>query len=87
MTQATCRNCTHFHQHYTLDKQSCSAIDCGHCDCPRLRHRAASAAPCGRFAPRVDPPELPDRKDVVHYLTTEVLQYILNLELPPEIVP
>lgn len=78
----TCKDCTHFRQHYILDEQSCTAVPCGHCTQPRLKHRRPDAKACTQFAAGDHP--LPDRAKVVHYLTTELLEYILSLELPPE---
>lgn len=81
----TCQDCIHFHQHYVLDEQSCTAVVCGHCAHPRLKHRRPDAAACAHFEARTAPPPLPDRKKVVHYLTREFLEYVLSLELPPEV--
>ena len=83
MENAKCGSCAHFRQHYILDKQSCRAINCGHCSQPRLKHRRPEQAACLHYAPCTDN-ALPNRREVIHYLTTDFLQYILQLELPPE---
>ena len=80
-----CETCTHFKQHYYLDDQYCTALDCGHCTYPRLRHRKASAPACKHYVVRDKPPRLPDRHGVIHFLTVKMLEHILTLELPPEI--
>ena len=54
-----CKDCSHFRQHYILDASSCTAIDCGHCVYPRLKHRRAHAPACSSFALRDTPPPLP----------------------------
>lgn len=82
MEQEYCRNCVHFKQHYHISGEYGFLIDCGHCVCPGLKHRKATAKACERFVKR-EKPELPDRKETIHYLTTKVLEYILELELPP----
>lgn len=83
----TCKDCTHFFQHYVLDEQSCTAVNCGHCKYPRLKNRAPHTPACEHFALREAPAPYPDRDAVTHFLTTEVLQYILRLELPPDVTP
>lgn len=85
MEQTQCSDCTHFVQHYYIDDQYCAALDCGHCIRPRLKHRKASSAVCEHYTSRKKPPKLPDRKGVIHFLTTDLLQHILDLELPPEV--
>ena len=83
MGAVKCKTCQHFHQHYILDRQSCRAVNCGHCSHPGLKHRRAEQSACPLYVPRTDT-SLPDRREVIHYLTTDFLQYILQLELPPE---
>ena len=85
MNSPSCEECTHFHQHYVLDKQRCSPIDCGHCSYPRLKHRNAHTKACIHYIQREEPVELPVRAEVINFLTTEILEHILSLELPPEI--
>lgn len=83
MDAAKCKACQHFRQHYTVDKAGYRAIGCGHCVTPRLKHRKPEESVCSFFVPRCSD-DLPDRQEVVHFLTTEMLQFILQLELPPE---
>ena len=85
METPICQTCKYFTQHYYLDEQYCSELECGHCVYPRLKHRNPSAPACKHYAEREKPPRLPDRKDVIHFLTTEFLQHILTMKLPPEI--
>lgn len=82
MEQSICKNCIHFRQHYILDKHSCTAVSCGHCVQPRLKHRRPEDKACAHY--KAGTPSLPDREQVVHFLTTEFLQYITSLVLPPE---
>ena len=80
-----CRDCVHFRQHYYLSEQYGFLLDCGYCVTPRLKHRKASAKVCSCFTPWPGGAPFPDREKIIRYLTTEVLQHILSLELPPEI--
>ena len=72
----------HYRQHYILDEQCCTPINCGHCTYPRLKHREPNTHACSYFELRTTPTALPDRNSVIHFLTTELLQHILSLELP-----
>lgn len=85
MDSPACKNCTRFHQHYILDKQSCTAVNRGHCCYLRLKHRKPDTPACAHYIRREMSAELPDRPAVIYYLTTKVLEYILSLELPPEV--
>ena len=84
MDTPICKTCTHFHPHYTVNEQYCVAIDCGHCCVPRIKHRRPNQQACQHYTSQSQSPALPNRQKVIHFLTTEFLQYILNLELPPE---
>ena len=86
METAYCKECKYFRQHYVLDVQSCTSINCGHCTYPRLKHRTPYHMACQHFQPRELPVPLPDRERVIYFLTEEILQRILSLQLPPEIV-
>ena len=84
MNNPTCKTCEHFYQHYSVDDQSYTVTNCGHCVFPRLKHRKPDQKCCEHYTPCQAPPSLPDRKGVVNFLTTDLLQYILSLPLPPE---
>lgn len=84
MNEPVCKTCIHYRQHYVLDEQRCTSVNCGHCIYPRVKHREPNTKACQHYDQRTEPPSLPDRNHVLHFLTTEFLQYILNLDLPPE---
>lgn len=84
MNTPVCQTCVHYRRHYVLDDQSCIPVDCGHCTYPRIKHREPGCRACGNYELRTVPPALPDRESVVHFLTKDLLQYILSLRLPPE---
>ena len=85
MEKHTCKDCQHFLQHYILDDQNCSAINCGHCVFPQIKHRKPYTTACKHLVLKDHPPSLPNRMEVIRFLTTDILQEIMNLPLPPEI--
>lgn len=85
MDTATCKNCVHFYQHYTLTQSRATPIDCGHCAFPRLKKRRPGTPACVHFSLRSSEGMLPDRTAVRDFLTVDILEYIKNLELPPEV--
>ena len=84
MEQNTCQDCVHFKQHYHLTERYGFWVDCGHCVFPGIKHRKASAKACERFSER-EKPDQPDREKTLRYLTTDILKWIMELELPPVI--
>lgn len=84
MQPLQCSQCVYFHQHYILDSQRCATVHCGHCVQPRLKHRKPDSPACPHFELCTDR-DLPDRSRVISYLTTDFLQELLRLHLPPEI--
>ena len=85
MDSMCCKVCVYFRQHYILNEQRGTTVNCGHCIYPRIKHRSPESPACGHFEKREDPLSLPDQERVIDYLTTDVLRYILDLKLPPEI--
>ena len=84
METQICKNCTHFRQHYTVDAEHYSALNCGHCTWPRIKHRKPDSKACEHFVLQTEPPLLPNRRSVVHFLHTRFLEYIMEMPLPPE---
>ena len=78
-----CKDCSHFRQHYILDAASCTAVDCGHCVHPWLKHRCAHSPACANFSLRETPSPLPATR---HFLSVELLRWLHSLDLPPEVV-
>ena len=85
MDEPTCQSCIYFYQHFTLDESRCTAVKCGHCRYPRLKHRKPDTKACIHYIAREKDPEYPDRDRVINYLTTDLLDYFSNLVLPPEV--
>ena len=85
MQKQICGECAHFRQHYVLSSQRCTPVNCGHCSYPRLKRRTPDTLACVHFALRESPPDLPEREEVIRFLTTDMLEHILQLKLPPEV--
>ena len=83
MKGPSCRDCTYFYQHYIIDTNRATPVNCGHCRYPRLKHRKADTPACGYFVRR-EGDDLPDRAEVIQFLTTDVLRQLLELSLPLE---
>lgn len=82
MKTYTCKHCQYFHQHYTLDKKHIFRVYCGHCTYRKVRNKSPEAKVCDGFL-------LAEPKEAAfatkEYLSKELLQYLLNLELLPKI--
>ena len=81
----TCKTCTHFKQHYILTEYDGFAIPCGHCVRARFKHTRPEHQACVHYAVRTEPLSLPDRTAAIRFLTTDVLDRILEMRLPPEV--
>ena len=77
-----CKNCQHYLRHYTLDNRKIFRVYCGHCTFPRARHKRQDAKACENFVPGTAQEDAFVSKE---YLSKELLQYLLNLELLPKI--
>ena len=82
MDKLYCKQCTHFRQHYAIDKKRIFRVYCGHCTFPKARRKAPDSPVCDNFSPA--PPD-EDAFATKEYLSKTLLEYILNLELLPEI--
>ena len=84
MSNQSCQNCTYFRPHYTFDQRRIFRVYCGHCVFDRPRHKKPDTAPCHNYS-LCSPQE--DAFVSKEYLSKELLRYMLNLELLPEIIP
>lgn len=82
MEKKICKNCAHYCQHYGLNQRKFYLVYCGHCTFSKVRNKRPDATACGDFIPGE-----PDEAAFAgkEYLSKEMLQYFLNLELLPEI--
>lgn len=82
MNQNTCQFCIHYRQHYTFDRRKIFRVYCGHCTLGKARRKLPDAVACEHFF-LSDPDE--QAFATKEYLSKELLQYLLNLELLPTI--
>lgn len=82
MRENQCRNCQHYLQHYTLDKRKIFRVYCGHCTLDKPKRKLPDMKACESFVPGEAQENAFASKE---YLSKELLQYVLNLELLPEI--
>ena len=82
MDDKQCQKCKYYLRHYTLDKRKIFRVYCGHCTYPRPRTKKPDAKACENFIPGTASEDAFASKE---YLSKELLQYLLNLEMLPEI--
>ena len=82
MGDRLCNTCQYFRQHYTFDKQKLFRVYCGHCTYQKPKNKRPDAKAC-QYYTAVDPDEKPFVAK--EYLTAVLLEYMLKLELLPEI--
>jgi len=82
MGQLYCKQCVHFRQHYAFDEKRIFRVYCGHCTFMKVRRKAPDAPACDKFSPA--PPD-EDAFATKEYLSKTLLEYVMNLELLPEI--
>jgi hypothetical protein len=82
MLIATCKSCAYFRQHYTFDKRRIFSVHCGHCTCGTPKRKRPDTAACESYIYGE-----PNENAFVskEYLSKELLQYLLNLEMLPAI--
>ena len=82
MIQDSCKNCVHYHQHYSLGQRKLYRVYCGHCGLNARKKKQPDTAACENFASAPDNEQAFASKE---YLSKELLQYLLHLELLPPI--
>jgi len=83
MDNKYCKDCAHFHQHYGLNKKKLFRVFCGHCTAiTRMRKRKPDSLACDLF---VAAPPREDAFATKEYLSKALLEYMLQLELLPQI--
>lgn len=82
MNNLQCKNCQHFLQHYGFDKRKLFRMYCGHCTLSYVKRKRPDTPACTHFTPGPADTEAFATKE---YLSKELLQYVLSLELLPEI--
>ncbi len=82
MEKLYCKNCAHYRQHYALDKRKIFRVNCGHCTFRKATRKRPDTVACDGF---VSAPPDEDAFASKEYLSKELLQYLLHLELLPQI--
>lgn len=82
MEKKYCKDCAHYHQHYALDNRKIFRVYCGHCTFRKVRRKRPDAIACDGFT-FASPDE--DAFATKEYLSKELLQYLLRLDLLPQI--
>ena len=77
-----CKSCTFFRQHYTFDNRKIHQVYCGHCTFSRPKAKHPDARICENY---VENKSAKDSFVTKEYLTKALLEYVLKLELLPEI--
>lgn len=82
MNQNTCRTCEYFCQHYTFSKGRIHRVFCGHCTAGKVKTKRPYAVACEKYN-YSEPDE--DAFVSKEYLSKELLQHVLNMDLLPKI--
>ena len=77
-----CKSCTFFRQYYTFDNCKIRQVYCGHCTFSRPKAKRPDAQICENYAPNNSYKDIFVAKE---YLTKRLLDYVLSLELLPDI--
>lgn len=83
MSDNHCKNCQYYLQHYTLDKRKIFRVYCGHCTLGKPKRKLPDAKACEGFVLGEAQEDAFASKE---YLSKELLQYVLSLDLLPEVV-
>ena len=82
MCEKQCNSCKFYLYHYTFNQRRIFRVYCGHCTFSKARHKRPDAKACDHYIPG-QPRE--DAFVSKEYLSKELLQYMLRLEMLPEI--
>ena len=82
MDAKQCKNCQHYLQHFALNKRRLLRVNCGHCTLSKPKRKQPDAKACENFILGSSAEDAFASKE---YLSKELLKYVLNLDLLPEI--
>jgi len=77
-----CNTCAHYRQHYTLDHRKIFRIYCGHCTYQKVKTKRPDLKACDNYLLSESAEKTFVTKE---YLSKALLEYMLGLELLPEI--
>ena len=82
MKQNICKTCVHYRQHYTFDHRKIFRVYCGHCTYPKAKTKRPNSKACENYSLT----ESAENAFVTReYLSKALLEYLLGLDLLPEI--
>ena len=82
MDAVSCNTCIHFRQHYALNNGKIFRVYCGHCTCGKVRRKRPDAKACENYLLSESTENTFATRE---YLSKALLDYILRMELLPEI--
>lgn len=82
MEKKVCKDCKYYLRHYTFDSKKIFRVHCGHCTHHKAKAKRPDAKACEYFVPGKPQEDAFASKE---YLSKELLQYMLKLELLPNI--
>lgn len=82
MGNHSCKSCAHYRQHYTFDQRKLFQVYCGHCTYQRIKTKRPDAKACEHYLFSESAAKAFAAKE---YLSKALLEYMLKLELLPEI--
>ena len=82
MNQHFCETCIYYRQHYPFDQRKIFRVYCGHCTYQRVQTKRPDAKACSHYSLSAPAENAFATKE---YLSKALLNYVLELELLPEI--
>ena len=82
MDNQSCMTCAHYRQHYTFDQRKLFRVYCGHCTYQKVKTKRPDAKACEHYLLSEAAEKVFATKE---YLSKALLEYMLKLELLPEI--
>lgn len=82
MENRSCKTCAYYRQHYTFDQRKIFRVYCGHCTYRRAKSKRPDAKACEHYLTSEAAEKAFATKE---YLSKALLEYMLKLELLPEI--
>lgn len=82
MNENKCGSCMYYRQHYAFDQRKIFRVYCGHCTFIKVKTKRPDSKIC-EYYQQADSDE--SAFVTKEYLSKELLNYMLNLELLPEI--
>ena len=82
MRMDMCNTCEYYRQHYVLDDHHIFQVHCGHCTFSRVKGKKPDSRSCENYKPSDFDETAFATKE---YLSKALLEYVLSLDLLPEI--